>query len=1366
MKLRKKIMIYTATVMLAAVMTVSAIFTYAYFSKKEIYDGYLSGQVELLFDRLDDTGIAAYSKEEGITASKEEEWGSRENPYVISNVRHLYNLSELQNIGYFHKKYIGEQTPKMPYFIVSNPDYTPVLINGEGFKEISAIGTDEYPFIGSVKGVHVSTEDEEGNPINGDKLVEVGENKSATSVFHKISVKGKPDNVDVGLFGHVSFLGDVDTPESDGVSFEGTPSVLSDIVLSDVTVKVENTLKDAIDAFIADIVLGTGGHRYSFSELYGVDGSGGSSMYDTVPHENHHIGILAGHVSYSVVEYISVYYSKDYIAAIDLTDATEIDGVKANYMSATGIIGFIYNLNPEIDESGNLVSGSGDSVSDLSYSMVGGGGQGVGGRAGYVLARNIYTTYSYVGKDIPADTSDGTIKISSATKEDGTPLCYNSVRDLPFGLSQDAGYYFYDGVFTFALSSDKDVIESTWNGEVDKFGLGSTNRADWVTNYTKGNKSVTAYLSKITNDMDLIAAEKAGKPIFVMREKDAQNIFLMSLFETSGSLGNDWDGFASNYTTNGYNMSYGDSEYVSQLLESYNMGTSQDFIDGFEIYGYDVTDGNKSAKVATIMGNLEAGEDGWKVIKVGTDSDSLPVSVLRQQYKIDVKTEQYKYYDEKGNAISSDSESYIYDYYDYNMPYDGTTYDGYFTYTTGSLISSRYFYEWHGKDGSTVSLTTGLGGLLGSGAPSSFFGSPVATWGDGENVYSYTTGGVTYSGVLVNTPDTGNYKFYGTNNAAQITGTNLIKPVGNMRIFFQVEEDGEYFYIDDLGNVTTYSKDDLVATEKRTSSDLTIYKDKNNSDIEGILVLRENFFSFSNNDNFMRLVYADYYGVYSGSTIWNGSDSLANSASNFKMLSITPSSHAHSILSTISFNDDGTCYIEYTYGKTTLYVSYNSSLDSGKGKFTGSTSQNENSKLCVYMLEATQSLNYGKVTYDPKAGTTDASLTELSASEYLLYATNGQNGTQYEVINVENLPNLGSEALGWNSGDVTDGYGGKLTGEHLTKKFHTEKGIDFGLVLSLGGYQLGTNGMITAPVGNAGVMADIPLSCVAFRVNKAGEQHIRVIISVAVSEYYVGEETNDPNTLGDATRYFNMWQLDESGSSLIQLFQKDQAVERFEIPISHPYEPGTSSTDASSGQGFYNVTYDNGSGAQTYGLYMNGDRLLVAYEFTVSEVGLYILGPSGFANNGGEDPDVPMEIVYFSADGVASSGRDGASGSQIGTIDYVYSYNEKIVTVTEKSSTDANGEEDYNTYYPSYCMTYFDTTQKDKGAFVSINNELMYVRRYIHVPTDEDPLKSSVGYNLTPSWATVRFYAERDKYASIVQYARLCDNVITNKTKE
>ena len=141
-----------------------------------------------------------------------------------------------------------------------------------------------------------------------------------------------------------------------------------------------------------------------------------------------------------------------------------------------------------------------------------------------------------------------------------------------------------------------------------------------------------------------------------------------------------------------------------------------------------------------------------------------------------------------------------------------------------------------------------------------------------------------------------------------------------------------------------------------------------------------------------------------------------------------------------------------------------------------------------------------------------------------------------------------------------------------------------------------------------------------------------------------------------------------------------------------------------------------------------------------------------------EDRDVaPMEIVYFSVDGVASTGRDGLSGSQLGTVDYVYSYNNRIIPVTERSSTDSNGNEDYSTFYPSYCILYMNSVvDPTVGNFVNINSEKVYIRRYI---TDEKPPTSSEGYTTTTSRAIISFSLERDKYTRLSQYSRIADNV-------
>jgi hypothetical protein len=1379
----KRIYVYFVTVMLALLIMASAVLSYAYFSKKDIYDGYLSGEIELLFDRLDDTGLASYGAAEGITADKEQTWGTKNNPYVISNVRHLYNLSELQNIGYFDKQFISKNYDEngnlvadptnIPYFIICEPDYTPVLIDGSSFKEIASIGNDEHPFIGSVKGVHIKTKDENGETINKDQMVTVGTNTSATSVIHNVKVKSNPANVDSGLFGYVSFIGDLPEESDENQTFIGTPSVISNIVLSDVQVEVNSSFWDTVTEFVKDIALGEGGHRFSFTDLFNAKDANGNALdiYNSVPHENHHIGILAGHISYSTVEYISVYYSNDNVVAIDLTDATEVttedsEGneikTKANYLSATGIIGFIYNLNPTVNEDGSMTAGSGDSFSNLSYSMVGGGGEAVGDKAGYILAKNIFNKYTHIANgETLTENSSETIKISTATTSKGIPLCYPSVRDMGI-LGEQVGYYFYDGVFTFALSSDNDVIEPTWEGEVDKFSIGSTDPENWVTNYTEGNKAVAAYLEKVTSDKDLQDAIDANLPIFILRETDATSAFLMSLYNQS-TASTSTNNFNEKYTTNGTSQEYGDQEFINSLVESYYGESSDKFIEGLEIYDSTM---NKNEKAAEIMSALKNGEEGWKVINVGISSSGLSIDTLRHQYKINPAqiSEKYSYFTGNVPVAVNETDRTIADYYLYD--YDKIEYAGYFYYTVEEKYSFPWWYDfytyyWQDKNGNVIEVKSES-----RTTPDDYFDEVTGkTWANDERIY--TNG--TYTGVVINAT-TG--KFDPSGNTANMSGPILTKSVNTtLKYFYKPVGSEHYYYADDTSRSNPHTEAQLTATADTSTSGTPIFKSKQNQSWVGVKVDQYYTYTFSANGssgtNMLRMIKADFTVRGTHYTIWNGTDSAAQTSSNFQLPAIgdwiqtNASSLSNSTSATVKFNDDGTCYISYVIGSVSQYINYNGSA------FNGSMSNSvAGTKLCIYVLQGTQDINYGRVTYDPQSGTGGI---QFNANEHVLYATTNGDTTSYEVMDVTKLPNLGnSEMVGWKSGNAADGENGLLSSKDLVKKFSTEKGIQFGAVLNIGNWQLGTNGMITAPVGKLGTYADIPLSCVAFRINKEGTQHIRVIISVSVSEYYVGEDgVDNPNILDESTRYFNLWQINESGSEMLGLFTKNSAVERFEIPRSFPYKPGTISTEYTGElEGFYTVQYNG----QDYGMYMNGDRILVAHEFTVSEVGLYILGPSGFNfdSNGFmenfEGPDVPMEIVYFSADGVASSGRDGASASQIGSIDYVYDFGGEIITVTDTSENGEDDKENYSTYYPSYCLTYFENTKVlVDEQFVSINNEQVKIRRYV---ADKVPPTSSQGFAQMSYLTSIKYTLGGDKYANIVQYSRFCDNVETNKNEE
>ena len=191
----KKLKIAVLISVIALFLVLVSLTVYAYFSTlayvytdegKEV--AHIGMNLSLLFDKLESDG----SNVDGTTlpfinpangnkyvVDTDATWGTAQNPYVISEIRHLQNLSALQDIGYFYKlniknnftdkeengKVVGKNytagANDKPYFLICKPDGTPTVIDGTDIK-IKPIGTDEYPFIGEIGGAIV-TEVPDGN---------------------------------------------------------------------------------------------------------------------------------------------------------------------------------------------------------------------------------------------------------------------------------------------------------------------------------------------------------------------------------------------------------------------------------------------------------------------------------------------------------------------------------------------------------------------------------------------------------------------------------------------------------------------------------------------------------------------------------------------------------------------------------------------------------------------------------------------------------------------------------------------------------------------------------------------------------------------------------------------------------------------------------------------------------------------------------------------------------------------------------------------------------------------------------------------------------------------------------------------------
>ena len=990
----------------------------AYFSKRDVYQGNFGVKLDLMFDRLNSTALYEYQVNVlGGQSEPAADWGSEKNPYIISNIKHLYNLSSLQNNGFFQSQFIDYNydingyyingSSVIPYFIVSTTDGKPVTIDGMDFnKDISPIGTDEFPFVGSVRGSF------------SDGQCLVAGKSSDVSALYRITVSGNPAAVDFGLFDNIGYLGE----EAElGQSFSGVNTTISDIVLADVQIKAKSSLWNPVTSYITD-------HVFMFSNMSAQDSQ-------NTPHENHHIGILAGHVSYAQIDRISVYYSSDDIIAIDVLDTTDVSGIKANYTSVCGIMGFIDNINPEMDDNGNVTAGSGSTMGDISYGVTGGGGLLSGTQRGYVLASEIYENYKY-GSGTP-DT-DGSVNIYNAKNVEGESLCTEWVRKRLFWGTENTGrYYFYDGVFTFALSNTSDTIETIW-------------------------------------------------PDIIINDTPTSSLPTFSLGSTSD---NDWE-----YGTLGTSYQY----YANLTPVTTNtFSSSKDYVLGWK-------DSN---------GNLYLAD-------LSTQGTTVPA-----------------------NAITSFGGTVTPNQSGYEMVWNSS--------------AQRKTFE-----GKMIGITAGTSGKI-------------------------------------------------------LTGKSSGNKLGLQRYLWFI-----YRIYNGKGTGSNYSYDAiLVPTDP-------------------------------------------YWGI--SYTIGSTTKHLTASSEGF----------------TLSDSGSGIAYQMYFY-EVELGVRATNEDDPNAKK------------------------GFRQLTDPVNKQTVDGTDIALTADKYVLWPNsildtdNNDDVTvtqsQDPVYSLKSVSSLGwKNRLGTNLGETENG-----SVSTIDKMFRMTGEIQWGMSINLfgGTFSLSDNNLISAPIGSDGTAANIPMGCVAFKMNKATEAKVRVIVAVPVSSV----TSENPGALEQTEDYyFGLWYSEPAGDSWAQGFDKSDAIKKFELPRSQP------KADTVAGKADYiNVEIDaDGDGtSESYRAYLQGETVLVAYEFSINQAGVYILG----ATNG------PMQIVYFSADGVASNGRDGVGGSNLGTIDYVYDYNNSIIPVTEEYTTNIDGTEDYNTYYPSFCIIYYDNFIEGSGVngFSDINNGYFSVYRRI-----------------------------------------------------
>ncbi len=354
----------------------------AYFQTIFTSTGYNSAKIELIFDTLDftdpDVTAAGYANEDA--EGNAIPWGTEKNPYVISEKYHVQNLSVLQNNGFFEKE-------TQAFFLVCKPDGSPVAIDCEGMR-MAPVGTHANPFTGVIKGAFVTGETE----YKSDKTPENGYGVS-TSTIANLTVSASADEPDIGFFGYVGYEGTLDNETNpDRPTVQGYSAEIRNLMLADVTIESNITFDYVLNELVEKWWSQFPEHTRS------------NETTDQDHQESHHVGIVAGHATFAVIEDISVFYSSEAVSAFSLADSGEI-----NYYSITGLVGMLEHVNPDTQD-GNMIGGAGSGVTDgdtLVEGGFGGGGSISGSLTGYMMAETLFNEHeSTVGETDIGDYAD------------------------------------------------------------------------------------------------------------------------------------------------------------------------------------------------------------------------------------------------------------------------------------------------------------------------------------------------------------------------------------------------------------------------------------------------------------------------------------------------------------------------------------------------------------------------------------------------------------------------------------------------------------------------------------------------------------------------------------------------------------------------------------------------------------------------------------------------------------------------------------------------------------------------------------------------------------------------------------------------
>ena len=569
----------------------------AYFREYLDKNGFHNVMVELIFDRLDQDGMNAYYEKykdiystDGAQFSPgmDKTWGTRENPYVISQKYHVQNLSVLQKAGFFDKKDANGNTTQA-YFLVCNPDGTPVVIDCNGMK-IAPVGTHDHPFIGSVHGAPASA------PEGGEPTYQ-GYGSSISGIAN-LTITATLEEPDIGFFGMLGYTGERVVDEETGADtvVGGYAASVRDLLLADVTIHSRVSLAQRFDEWWASL----SGHRNSATER----------------EETHHVGIIAGHAEFATIKDVSVYY-REGVSAFDLVSSKSGDNANTNYYSTTGLIGLLDYVNPTV-LAGGVLDGS-DAVSDsdlVGDGSSGGGGDESGTMTGYFLAKNLYDRHE---SNLTTEKITGKYNVAEMMDENGDPL-FETVTmaegsEILGGILNNYKYknyfYFRDTVFTFAMSMSVDADkDGNVTGTLDESG------SDYVQRIWKLDEKTPAIRADDSLDdlqcrPDPTANAQIAYKLDAVTSLTEGECYILTYLDKGATDGTDDDVIYilnldvddPNGNSNGYayavpaSLIYGDPVYTNGCITSmYLIGTSPEY------YEYSFQYKKKDGYPITILG--------------------------------------------------------------------------------------------------------------------------------------------------------------------------------------------------------------------------------------------------------------------------------------------------------------------------------------------------------------------------------------------------------------------------------------------------------------------------------------------------------------------------------------------------------------------------------------------------------------------------------------------------------------------------------------------------------------------------------------------------------------------------------------------